>query len=176
VWRLEDCAGRGTNPVLQPVPEAARFRFARRIAGAHLSTLGIAVRSEEPIAAGFSDCRAHFLAAITEQVRQSGIPPTLAEDVATVESAYDPGARGKDGEVGLMQILRSTAGMLGFQGTNAARSQPEMNIHHGVACLAQAWSLARGNVCRTLMKYRAGYGKERIPSSPSPTVGAPWHI
>ena len=35
-------------------------------------------------------------------------------------------------------------------------------MRFGVAYLARAWELARGDVCRTLMKYRAGWGEERM--------------
>lgn len=115
-----------------------------------------------PAPADFAARRARFLAAVTEQARQSGIPPALADAVAVVESAYDPGARGADGEVGLMQILPSTAAMLGFRGSEAALSEPETNIRYAVAYLARAWALADGNLCRALMKYRAGHGEERM--------------
>ena len=117
---------------------------------------------EAPPPTDFSSRRARFLATIAEQARQNGVAPALADAVATVESAYDPGALGENGEVGLMQILPSTAAMLGFRGTNAALSEPETNIRYGVVYLAQAWTLANGNVCRTLMKYRAGHGEERM--------------
>jgi hypothetical protein len=61
-----------------------------------------------------------------------------------------------------MQILPATAAMLGFRGTDAALSEPAVNIRYGVAYLARAWTLANGDVCRTLMKYRAGHGEERM--------------
>jgi hypothetical protein len=122
----------------------------------------IPAHPETPVATDFSGRRARFLATITQQAQQNGVPPALADAVATAESAYDPSARGADGEVGLMQILPSTAAMLGFRGTDAALSEPETNIHYAVIYLARAWTLANGNVCRTLMKYRAGHGEERM--------------
>ncbi|MFH5926516.1 lytic transglycosylase domain-containing protein [Roseomonas xinghualingensis] len=112
----------------------------------------------------FSSRRAHFLGTIRAEAQQKGIPPALADAVATVESAYDPSARGQDGEVGLMQILPSTAAMLGFRGSNAALAEPQTNIRYAVAYLARAWELADGNLCRALMKYRAGHGEERMTS------------
>src|SRR5215207_9904448 len=38
----------------------------------------------------------------------------------------------------------------------------ETNVRLGVAYLARAWQLANGDVCRALMKYRAGWGEERM--------------
>src|SRR5215216_3943946 len=38
----------------------------------------------------------------------------------------------------------------------------ETNVRLGVAYLARAWQLAKGDVCRALMKYRAGWGEERM--------------
>jgi soluble lytic murein transglycosylase-like protein len=115
-----------------------------------------------PATVDFPGRRARFLAAVTEEARQKGIPPALADAVATVESAYNPAAVGEDGEVGLMQILPSTAAMLGFRGSNAALSEPATNIRYAVAYLARAWELADGKLCRALMKYRAGHGEERM--------------
>jgi hypothetical protein len=61
-----------------------------------------------------------------------------------------------------MQILPSTATMLGFEGSRADLSEPKTNIHFGVKYLAKAWQLSNGNLCRALMKYRAGHGEERF--------------
>ncbi len=79
-----------------------------------------------------------------------------------VESGYNPNAIGGVGEIGLMQILPSTARMLGFTGTNAELATPENNIHYGVSYLSQAWRLARGDLCTVVMKYRAGHGESRF--------------
>ena len=61
------------------------------------------------------------------------MPAELVDAVAFVESAYDPSAIGQAGEIGIMQVMPSTAAMLGFQGNRAQ-----------------------------LMKYRAGYGEETM--------------
>jgi len=37
-----------------------------------------------------------------------------------------------------------------------------VNIHYGVTYLSQAWRLANGDLCRALMKYRAGHGEEMM--------------
>jgi soluble lytic murein transglycosylase-like protein len=96
---------------------------------------------------------------MAEAARQN-VPPALADAVAVVESGYNPDARGSSGEVGLMQIMPGTAAMLGFTGTTGELFEPATNIHYAVAYLARAWAASGGNVCRALMKYRAGTGEE----------------
>ncbi len=61
-----------------------------------------------------------------------------------------------------MQIRPTTAAMLGYRGTLAGLFEPETNIRYGVTYLARAWQLAEGDLCRALMKYRAGHGEERM--------------
>lgn len=79
-----------------------------------------------------------------------------------VESGYDPQAVGTSGEIGLMQVLPSTARMLGFSGTLTELATPEINIRYGVSYLAGAWHLADGDLCTAVMKYRAGHGETRF--------------
>jgi transglycosylase-like protein with SLT domain len=102
------------------------------------------------------------LDAIRREAEQAGLPPDVADAVAQIESSYNPGAVGGVGEVGLMQIRPSTAAMLGYRGTLAGLFEPKMNIRYGVAYLGRAWQLADGDLCRALMKYRAGHGEERM--------------
>lgn len=94
--------------------------------------------------------------------RAAGMPPELADAVATVESNYNPGAIGGVGEIGLMQVLPSTARMLGFTGTLTELAAPEVNIRYGVRYLSEAWRQANGDICTTVMKYRAGHGESRF--------------
>ena len=96
-----------------------------------------------------------------EAVR-AGLPPDIADAVAQVESGYHTDAIGAAGEVGLMQVMPSTAHMLGFAGTDAELARPEVNAHYGVTYLAQAWRLAGGDICTATMKYRAGHGETRF--------------
>jgi hypothetical protein len=127
---------------------------------ASLLTLTVlAARAEtelvQPTVAGRADYRALLSA---EAIRQ-GLPTDLADAVTTVESAYDARALGSSGEIGLMQVMPSTAAMLGFRGTVAELAVPATNIHFGVTYLSGAWALTQGRLCDTLMKYRAGYGE-----------------
>jgi soluble lytic murein transglycosylase-like protein len=93
---------------------------------------------------------------------RNNIPFAIVDAVMRVESGYDPGVRGDVGEVGLMQILPSTADMMGFKGPLSALSEPETNIAYGTQYLAEAWRLANQDICTTVMKYRAGHGETRF--------------
>jgi hypothetical protein len=96
-----------------------------------------------------------------EAVRNK-IPFAIVDAVMRVESGYDPGARGDVGEVGLMQILPSTADMMGFKGPLSALAEPATNIAYGTQYLAEAWRLANQDICTTVMKYRAGHAETRF--------------
>ncbi len=109
-----------------------------------------------------TDARSRYRASIEKEAARAGLPPEIAEAVMGVESGFNPNAIGGVGEIGLMQILPSTARMLGFSGTLAELAVPETNIHYGVTYLAKAWRLAGGDLCTAAMKYRAGHGETRF--------------
>lgn len=109
-----------------------------------------------------SDARMRYRALIEKEAAGSGLAPEIAEAVMGVESGYNPDVIGGVGEIGLMQLLPSTARMLGFSGSLAELAIPENNIHFGVMYLAQAWRLAGGDLCTAVMKYRAGHGETRF--------------
>jgi hypothetical protein len=104
--------------------------------------------------------RAAVRALLEQEVRKTGLPADIADAVVDIESNYDPSTIGAVGEIGLMQVRPGTAAMLGFRGSAGELAKPEVNIHYGVAYLSKAWRLANGDLCRTLMKYRAGHGEE----------------
>lgn len=110
----------------------------------------------------FPSPRARLVGMVRAEAKIRNLPEDLAEAVAYVESAYDPEARGAVGEVGLMQVLPSTAAMMGFKGAISDLAAPPTNIYYGVGYLAKAWRLSNGDICRALMKYRAGLGEERM--------------
>lgn len=97
---------------------------------------------------------------IEKETATTSLPPDVAEAVVFVESGYDSSVIGGVGEMGLMQVRPQTAAMLGFRGSDAELARPEINIHYGVVYLSRAWRLAGGDLCRALMKYRAGHGEE----------------
>jgi Transglycosylase SLT domain len=119
-----------------------------------LPALGQISDAKEP------DTNNNYRALIKSEAAKNGLPPDIADAVAAIESGYDPGAIGGVGEIGLMQVRPETAAMLGFKGDLAELAKPDVNIHYGVTYLGQAWHLANGDLCRALMKYRAGHGEE----------------
>ena len=109
---------------------------------------------------GLEGGRTQYLPMVVQEATAQAIPPELADAVAMVETGYRPDVIGSSGEVGLMQIMPATARQLGFRGTTAELAAPATNIALGVRYLARAWALGGGDVCRSLMKYRAGLGQE----------------
>lgn len=61
-----------------------------------------------------------------------------------------------------MQVMPATARMLRFRGSLEELGEPATHIAFGVRYLAQANRLAAGDLCTTVMKYRAGHGGTRF--------------
>jgi hypothetical protein len=118
------------------------------------------VDAEKPADHPGPSFRAAVRAMVEQEAQKAGLPPDIADAVVHIESNYNPSTIGGVGEIGLMQVRPGTAAMLGFRGTAAELAKPEVNIHYGVAYLSKAWRLADGDLCRALMKYRAGHGEE----------------
>ncbi len=98
----------------------------------------------------------------SREAKLLGLPFSLVDTVIKIESDYRPDRIGDVGEIGLMQVRPTTAAMMGFHGTAADLADPATNIHYGSTYLGTAWRLAKGDVCRALMKYRAGHGNETM--------------
>ncbi|MBI5128477.1 MAG: transglycosylase SLT domain-containing protein [Rhodopseudomonas palustris] len=131
------------------------------------ATTGKAPRLEQPATALVRVQRAPsappaIRALIEREALSLGLPVDVAEAVTFVESSFNPATIGLVGEIGLMQVRPSTAAMLGFRGSPDELAQPETNIRFGVTYLAKAWRLTNGDLCRALMKYRAGHGEETM--------------
>jgi soluble lytic murein transglycosylase-like protein len=82
--------------------------------------------------------------------------------VVRVESNYNPRARGRAGEVGLMQIKPSTARAMGYSGSIKALYDPETNLRWGMKYLAGAYERAGGTTCGTILRYNAGHYAKRM--------------
>lgn len=133
-----------------------------RVAAAHDAFGPKAGKPAEPVAAAPEPKRASHIAVVRRAAEARGLPPEIAEAVAFVESGFNPNAVGGVGEIGLMQIRPATAEMLGHDGGALALFDPETNARYAVRYLAGAWKLANGDLCRALMKYRAGHGSEIV--------------
>jgi soluble lytic murein transglycosylase-like protein len=106
--------------------------------------------------------REEYLEFAACEAKRSGLPAQVAYAVIEIESNFHPHARGGDGEVGLMQVMPSTAHMLGFRGTLDELAEPRTNIRYGVRYLSEAWRLGGQDLCTTVMKYRAGHNETRF--------------
>ena len=133
---------------------------SRRSLRSLLCALGSMILTGAALAQTPPVSRATYVDTIRRAALERGVPPDLAEAVAQIESGFDPSAVGTVGEVGLMQVRPQTAAMLGFAGLPSELARPDQNVRYGVAYLAGAWRQAQGNVCRALMKYRAGHNAE----------------
>ncbi|WP_269933385.1 lytic transglycosylase domain-containing protein [Aminobacter sp. HY435] len=106
--------------------------------------------------------RQAYRAVASCEARARKLPAEFALAVMEIESRYDPEARGEAGEVGLMQVMPATARLMGFRGTPDELAAPRTNIVFGVRYLADAFRLAGGDLCTTVMKYRAGHAQTRF--------------
>lgn len=116
----------------------------------------------DPIREASWPARQNYRVLLRLEAAKAGLPLDIADAVTAIESGYDPAAIGGVGEIGLMQVRPETAAMMGFKGDLSELAKPEVNIHYGVSYLAEAWRLANGDLCRALMKYRAGHGEEEM--------------
>jgi soluble lytic murein transglycosylase-like protein len=139
---------------------AALFTFFFQ-AAALAAALSVSARAEEPPATAARTVDLYRAIAAREAAPR-GLPAAIADAVMKIESAYDANARGRAGEIGLMQVMPPTARLLGFAGDDAALAEPATNIRLGVRYLAEAWRLAGGDLCTALMKYRAGHNETRF--------------
>jgi len=99
---------------------------------------------------------------IAEHAKAAGLPAELAEAVIRHESRFNVRARGRHGEIGLMQIKPQTARGLGYRGTAAGLYDVDTNLKWGMAYLAGAYKLAGGDTCGTILRYNAGHGATRM--------------
>lgn len=99
---------------------------------------------------------------IVKHAKANGVPVKLAHAVVTVESRYNPKARGKAGEVGLMQIKPATARGIGYKGSTKALYDPETNLRWGMKYLGEAHRRGGKTICGTILKYNAGHYAKRM--------------
>jgi soluble lytic murein transglycosylase-like protein len=99
---------------------------------------------------------------IQSYAKQYGVAVDLAHAIVKVESNFEASARGRAGEIGLMQIKPATARMMGYSGTAKGLYDPETNIKFGMMYLAKAQELSDGTTCGTILKYNAGHAAKRM--------------
>ncbi|MCC7047216.1 MAG: transglycosylase SLT domain-containing protein, partial [Alphaproteobacteria bacterium] len=147
-WRAFDAAAVPTRA--RRHRGAHRARHARR-APKHRAK---AVRQSRAIPAP-------LYALVSAAAQVAGVPIAIAHAVVRVESRYNPLARGRAGELGLMQIKPATARGLGFRGAASGLFDPATNLRWGMRYLRLA--LARGGPgCAGVSLYQSGiYARPR---------------
>ncbi len=92
-------------------------------------------------------------AQIAETARRYGVPPELALAVARKESGLNQAARGAAGEVGIFQLMPTTAAALGVNAYD-----PAENIEGGVRYLRQMLDRYGWDPLLALAAYNGGPG------------------
>ncbi len=106
--------------------------------------------------------KTNYVKLIEKKARKHGVPHHIAKAVVEVESNFNAKARGRAGEVGLMQIKPATARGMGYRGSVKALYKPENNIEFGMRYLAGAYKRAGGDLCGTILRYNAGHYAKRM--------------
>ena len=119
-------------------------------------------KTNKKIAAGKATATGSYSSIIAKHATANGVPVNLAHALIRIESNFRANARGRAGEVGLMQIKPSTARAMGYSGSIKGLYNPETNIKYGMKYLGQARKLGDGSVCGTILKYNAGHGAKRM--------------
>ena len=90
---------------------------------------------------------------VRDAALRSGLPPSLVESVARVESALRPEAVSPKGALGVMQLMPATARMLDADPHDTAQ-----NIDAGARLLRELLIKYGGDVVKALSAYNAGEG------------------
>lgn len=106
--------------------------------------------------------RARYRSLIAKHARANGVPLKLALAVVEVESNFRSGARGRAGEIGLMQIMPRTARGIGYRGKMKHLYKPNTNLKYGMKYLGKAYRLGGRKTCGAILKYNAGHGAKRM--------------
>ncbi len=106
--------------------------------------------------------KSNYVKMIEQKAKKHGVPHAIAKAVVEIESNFNASARGRSGEVGLMQIKPATARGMGYKGSTKALYNPENNIEFGMRYLAGAYERAGGDLCGTILRYNAGHNAKRM--------------
>lgn len=88
---------------------------------------------------------------ITQAANSTGVPAWLALSIAQRESGFDNSAVGAAGEIGIFQLMPSTAAQLGVDPTD-----PTQNIAGGVAYIAQMLRTFGGDTQKAAAAFNCG--------------------
>ncbi len=107
---------------------------------------------------------------IVKSAKVGNLPIGLVDAVISKESKYNVNAKGSRGEIGLMQLLPSTArriaktlghkrvAKMSNKDLRTYLTNPRNNIRYGTTYLAKCHKMAKGNIGATIGCYNAGPG------------------
>jgi soluble lytic murein transglycosylase-like protein len=84
------------------------------------------------------------------------VPQDWIAAVISTESSWNPNAVGSSGEIGLMQVLPTTAYGLGYSGPVQDMYDPDLNIHLGTQLLGQLRTHYGNDLSRVYSAYNSG--------------------
>lgn len=105
-----------------------------------------------------------YHALIQQYAAANNVPFFLANSMIRIESRYNPNARSGP-NLGLGQISVSTAKSLGYGGSAQGLMHPETNLTYSIKYLAQAYKMASGDTCGTVMRYQNGLRSTRMSAA-----------
>ncbi len=156
---LPDAPSQQAQPALAPAPSGPA------VAASEPAGDAAAPAKDKPARAALRGTPSDTIRAlIARHAREQGVPVSLADAVIRVESRYNPGAR-NGSYIGLSQISHRTARGIGYGGSVAGLFDPETNLRFGLKYLAQAYRLAGGDTCGTVMRYQSGHGANRMSAA-----------
>ncbi len=121
-----------------------------------VATLETQIRSAKPeTALAATSGSAPYRSLIAQHAAANGVPFALADAVVKVESRYNPNARNGP-SLGLAQINLRTARGLGYSGNAGGLLNANTNLTYAMRYLGQAYRLAGGDTCGTVMRYQNG--------------------
>lgn len=101
--------------------------------------------------------QSQYEALVASHAAANGIPVSLVHRVIMRESRYNPGAVGRGGAMGMMQIKLATARGMGYSGSAQGLLDANTNMTYAVKYLAGAYRAAGGNHDRAVAYYAGGY-------------------
>jgi soluble lytic murein transglycosylase-like protein len=150
---LAAAAASAQSPAKVTITNDARGIHAYRTAGG-IRTLILSILTAPHAARTGGRVPAYLSSLFDEAAKAHGVDARLVTAVAGAESAYDPGAVSRTGACGIMQLMPSTARLLGVTNVFDTRE----NVFGGARYLRTLLDTFGGNIDLAVAAYNAGPG------------------